>query len=51
MIEMENLFYRGISQDFRETFIGDNLSKFKLAQPDTYEAMESLSNVTGLPIE
>lgn len=48
---MENLFYADIPTEFKSVFVGDNLALFKEAQPDTYDAMESLANITGLPIE
>merc|ERR1712166_515105 len=50
IIQMEAVFYKTINEKYRGVFVGENLEKFKMAQPDTYDAMASLSNVTGLPI-
>jgi len=51
IVKMENVFYKTINDKYRSVFVGENLEKFKAAQPDTYDAMASLSKVTGLPIE
>jgi len=48
---MENYFYHSIPPQIRGFYgEGDNLEKFRQAQPDVYEAMERLADVLGLPV-
>ena len=51
ILQMESYFYYAIPPQIRGFYgEGDNLEKFRQAQPDVYEAMERLAEVLGLPV-
>lgn len=49
IIEMENNMMHAISPSYRNLFI-NNTDKFKEANPEAYFSMQSLANITQLPI-
>jgi hypothetical protein len=51
LLEMENYWYKVMPQATRDFYArNDNLQKFKQANPDVYDAMESLANVLGVDV-
>lgn len=49
IVEMENDMMHSIAPSYRQLFI-DNVDKFAISNPEAYQAMSALANITSLPL-